>query len=150
MLSKILKESAAWLEAMEPGPWKDQALYQFLASTGEHQAQAGADLMNRERFIAEFAIPWEETDGGEVLIASQKVPANYSEEFYDTALSHFLNNALANDTDLVFESAEAFYDPALKKEFQLAAKEVATGGFTPISAPAHSEDCGPDCSHEQH
>lgn len=143
-------EATTWLEEMGPGPWKDEALYRFLNSAGEHQPVAGANLMNRERFLSEFAVAWEETEEGGIR-ASEKEPApEFYESFYDSALEHFLSNALVTDPDLVFESAEAFYDSELKEDFQIAAKDAAAGGFTPISSPSHDDSCGPNCNHEHH
>ena len=144
------EEATNWLEEMKPGPWKDQALYRFLDSTGQHQPLAGANLMNREQFLAEFAVPWEQADGGEIRVSEVEFADGFYQEFYDSSLEHFLNNALDVDPDLVFESAEAFYNPALKKDFQIAAKSAAAGGFTPISSSPHDSSCGPNCTHEHH
>ena len=148
------EEATAWLEEMKPGPWKDEALLQFLNVAGELHPRAGADLMNREEFLAEFAVPWEQNGEGRIEVSEKDLPAQFFENFYDNSLGYFLEQAIVIDPDLVFESAEAFYDSSLKEDFQLAAKEAAkeieTGGFTPISTLDGEHKCGPNCTHEHH
>ena len=143
------EEATTWLEDLKPGPWKDQALLRFLDSAGEHQPEAGANLMNREQFMSEFAVPWEETPDGGIQVSNKEFSPEFFENFYDSTLERFLSTALRFDPDLVFESAEAFYNPQYKENYQAAATNALSGGFTPIStSPAHS--CGPDCTHEHH
>ena len=142
------EEATTWLEDLEPGPWKEQALFRFLDTAGEHQAEAGANLMNREQFMSEFAIPWEETPDGGIQVSNRDFAPEFFENFYDSTLERFLSTALSANPDLVFESAEAFYNPQYKKDYQAAALD-ALNGVTPIStSPAHS--CGPNCNHEHH
>ena len=143
------EEATTWLEDLKPGPWKDQALFRFLDSAGEHQPEAGANLMNREQFMSEFAVPWEETPDGGIQVSNKDFAPEFFENFYDSTLERFLSTALRANPDLVFESAEAFYNPQYKENYQAAATNALNGGFTPVStSPAHS--CGPNCTHEHH
>lgn len=115
------EEAVTWLDGMEPGPWKDEALFRLLGTTGESHARIGADLMNRESFMEEFAVAWTEHEDGTVELAPADISLEKRQAFYDSSLEYFLDTALSHDPELVYESAEAFYNPELKENFQFAA-----------------------------
>lgn len=143
------QQAVEWLEGMEPGPWKEQALYVFLSTAGEFQPATGADLMNREEFLSEFAIRWEENDAGEVFVSETPAPMEVQQDYYDASLERFLGRALGSDPTLVLESAEAFYSEELKKGFQDAAREILAGEELPVTVSSEtSHTCGPNCNHD--
>lgn len=117
------EEAQQWLETMRPGPAKALSLDRFLSAAAAHHPQLGANLMNRDTFLDEFAIGWVETEEGEIIVSEHAISQEERERFFDNALSHFLSSALSTDPVLVLESANAFYDEEHKIDFRDAAIE---------------------------
>lgn len=142
-------EAQQWLETMRTGPAKALSLDRFLSAVAEYHPQVGADLMNRETFLDEFAIGWVETEEGEVIANdSTAISQEERERFYDNALAHFLGSTLNTAPELVLESAEAFYDEEHRVDFQNAAIEsMERISAIPDETGSHHACSDPNCQH---
>lgn len=121
--------AAETLKDLPSGPWKDQALKDFLSSTGEHHPQKAIDFLKDPAFLDSFSNTWALEDDQVIVNESPLVDEAADQKFFDSALLTVLEQVLASDPQAVIDSADSFYDEELTTAFKAVANEYLSGSI---------------------
>lgn len=115
------------LRELPTGPWKLEALENFLLTIGEVDPQVGVDLMVDPLFMENFTESWTLEDGKVIALDEAAGGPASREAFFDKSLGALLDSIGGNAPEVVLSSSESFYDPELRKIYRQGAVRIISG-----------------------